>query len=262
MNSTMTETSTTQHSIVPRDQWLAERKTLLAQEKELTRLRDQVARERRALPWVQIEKNYVFDTPQGKRSLAELFEGRRQLMVQHFMFGPGWEQGCPSCSYMADHTAGMQVHLEHRDVTFVAVSRATLPEIERFRRRMGWQFAWVSSNGGDFNYDFHVSFRPQDRVDGTVNYNYGMTEFPAEEAPGISLFYKDGEGRVFHTYSTYGRGVEVMMGTYNMLDLTPKGRDEHDGFYKMDWVRHHDRYESQAVFTPAPEAVSCCGAKA
>lgn len=262
MNSTMTETSTTQHSVVPRDQWLAERKTLLAQEKELTRLRDQVARERRALPWVHIEKNYVFDTPQGKRSLAELFEGRRQLMVQHFMFGPGWEQGCPSCSYMADHTAGMQIHLEHRDVTFVAVSRATLPEIERFRRRMGWQFAWVSSNGSDFNYDFHVSFRPQDRVDGTVNYNYGMTEFPAEEAPGISLFYKDGEGRVFHTYSTYGRGVEVMMGTYNMLDLTPKGRDEQDGFYKMDWVRHHDRYESQAVFTPAPEAASCCSAKA
>ncbi|SDN35290.1 DUF899 domain-containing protein [Polaromonas sp. JS666] len=262
MSTANTETSTVNHAIVPRDQWLAERKTLLAQEKELTRLRDQVARERRALPWVQIEKNYVFDTPQGKRSLADLFEGRRQLMVQHFMFGPGWEQGCPSCSYMADHTAGMQVHLEHRDVTFVAVSRATLPEIERFRRRMGWQFAWVSSNGSDFNYDFHVSFRPQDRVDGIVNYNYGMTEFPAEEAPGISLFYKDGEGRVFHTYSTYGRGVEVMMGTYNMLDLTPKGRDEHDGFYKMDWVRHHDRYESQAVFTPAPEAASCCGAKA
>lgn len=262
MSTANTETSTENHTIVPRDQWLAERKTLLAQEKELTRLRDQVAAERRALPWVHVEKNYVFDTPQGKRSLAELFEGRRQLMVQHFMFGPGWEQGCPSCSYMADHTAGMQIHLEHRDVSFVAVSRATLPEIERFRRRMGWQFAWVSSNGSDFNYDFHVSFRPQDRVDGTVNYNYGMTEFPAEEAPGISLFYKDGEGRVFHTYSTYGRGVEVMMGTYNMLDLTPKGRDEHDGFYKMDWVRHHDRYESQAVFTPAPEAASCCSTKA
>ena len=262
MSTANTETCTENHAVVPRDQWLAERKTLLAQEKELTRLRDQVARERRALPWVQIEKNYVFDTPQGKRSLAELFEGRRQLMVQHFMFGPGWEQGCPSCSYMADHTAGMQVHLEHRDVSFVAVSRATLPEIERFRRRMGWQFAWVSSNGSDFNYDFHVSFRPQDRVDGTVNYNYGMVEFPAEEAPGISLFYKDGEGRVFHTYSTYGRGVEVMMGTYNMLDLTPKGRDENDGFYKMDWVRHHDRYESQAVFTPAPEVDACCSTKA
>ena len=268
MSNTTAQASTANHTVVARDQWLAERKTLLAQEKELTRLRDQVARERRALPWVHVEKNYVFDTPQGKRSLADLFEGRRQLMVQHFMFGPGWEQGCPSCSFMADHTAGMQIHLEHRDVTFVAVSRATLPEIERFRRRMGWKFMWVSSNGSDFNYDFQVSFKPEDRVDGTVNYNYGRVEFPAEEAPGISLFYKDGEGRVFHTYSTYGRGVEVMMGTYNMLDLAPKGRDEHDGFYKMDWVRHHDRYESQASFTPAPEATpaavadSCCSAKA
>jgi predicted dithiol-disulfide oxidoreductase (DUF899 family) len=262
MNSPTIEASTLNHAVVSRDKWLAERKTLLAQEKELTRLRDRIASERRALPWVHVEKNYVFDTPEGKRSLAELFEGRRQLMVQHFMFGPGWEQGCPSCSYMADHTAGMQVHLENRDVTFVAVSRATLPEIECFRRRMGWEFAWVSSNGSDFNYDFHVSFKVEDRVNGTVNYNYGMTEFPAEEAPGISLFYKDSEGRVFHTYSTYGRGVEVMMGTYNMLDLTPKGRDEHDGFYKMDWVRHHDRYASQVAFTPAPEVDSCCSTKA
>ena len=260
--NTATETSTLNHAVVPRDAWLAERKTLLAQEKELTRLRDQVARERRALPWVHVEKNYVFDTAEGKRSLADLFEGRRQLMVQHFMFGPGWEQGCPSCSFMADHTDGMRIHLEHRDITFVAVSRATLPEIERFRRRMGWKFGWVSSNGSDFNYDFHVSFKPEDRVDGTVNYNYGRVEFPAEEAPGISLFYKDGEGRVFHTYSTYGRGVEVMMGTYNMLDLASKGRDEHEGFYKMDWGRHHDRYESQAAFTPAPEVASCCNAKA
>lgn len=260
--NTATETSTLNHAVVPRDAWLAERKTLLAQEKELTRLRDQVARERRALPWVHVGKSYVFDTPEGKRSLSDLFEGRRQLMVQHFMFGPGWEQGCPSCSFMADHTDGMKIHLEHRDISFVAVSRATLPEIERFRRRMGWQFSWVSSNGSDFNYDFHVSFRKEDRVDGTVNYNYGRVEFPAEEAPGISLFYKDGEGRVFHTYSTYGRGVEVMMGTYNMLDLAPRGRDEHDGFYKMDWVRHHDRYEAQAVFTPASEVASCCSAKA
>ena len=238
----MTETSTMNHSVVSRDKWLAERKTLLAQEKELTRLRDRIASERRALPWVHIEKNYVFDTPEGKRSLADLFEGRSQLMVQHFMFGPGWEQGCPSCSFMADHTAGMQIHLEHRDVTFVAVSRATLPEIERFRRRMGWQFSWVSSNGNDFNYDFHVSFKPEERVNGTVHYNYGMVEFPADEAPGISLFYKDDAGQVFHTYSTYGRGVEVMMGTYNMLDLTPKGRDEDHLKFTMEWVRHHDKY--------------------
>jgi predicted dithiol-disulfide oxidoreductase (DUF899 family) len=268
MSTAIAETSTANHPVVSRDTWLAGRKTLLAQEKELTRLRDQIARERRALPWVHVDKNYVFDTPEGKRSLADLFEGRRQLMVQHFMFGPGWEQGCPSCSYMADHTGGMQIHLEHRDVTFVAVSRATLPEIERFRRRMGWQFKWVSSTGNDFNYDFHVSFMPEERVNGMVHYNYGMVEFPAGEAPGISLFYKDGDGEIFHTYSTYGRGVEVMMGTYNMLDLTPMGRAEQDGFYKMDWVRHHDRYEAASPFTPAPIAAPattagapCCGAK-
>jgi predicted dithiol-disulfide oxidoreductase (DUF899 family) len=270
MSTAIAETSTANHPVVSRDTWLAGRKTLLAQEKELTRLRDQIARERRALPWVHVDKNYVFDTPEGQRSLANLFEGRRQLMVQHFMFGPGWEQGCPSCSYMADHTAGMQIHLEQRDVTFVAVSRATLPEIERFRRRMGWQFRWVSSTGNDFNYDFHVSFKPEERVNGRVHYNYGMVEFPAGEAPGISLFYQDGEGEIFHTYSTYGRGVEVMMGTYNMLDLTPMGRAEQDGFYKMDWVRHHDRYEAASPFTPAPvaapaaattAAAPCCGAK-
>ena len=268
MNTASTEPNTANHAVVSRDTWLAGRKTLLAQEKELTRLRDQVARERRALPWVHIDKNYVFDTPEGKRSLADLFEGRRQLMVQHFMFGPGWEQGCPSCSFMADHIDGMKIHLDQRDLSFVAVSRATLPEIERFRRRMGWQFNWVSSSGSDFNYDFHVSFSPEDRVDGTVHYNYGMVEFPAEEAPGISLFYKDGDGQIFHTYSTYGRGVEVMMGAYNLLDLTPQGRAEHDGFYKMDWVRHHDRYGAASAFTPAPVAAaaetasaSCCGAK-
>ncbi|WP_411880480.1 DUF899 domain-containing protein [Polaromonas sp. YR568] len=268
MSIATAETNTANHPVVSRDTWLAERKTLLEQEKELTRLRDQIARERRALPWVHVEKHYVFDTPEGKRSLADLFEGRRQLMVQHFMFGPGWEQGCPSCSYMADHTDGMQIHLQQRDLSFVAVSRATLPEIERFRRRMGWQFRWMSSNGNDFNYDFHVSFKPEERVDGHVNYNYGLVEFPAEEAPGISLFYKDGDGQIFHTYSTYGRGVEVMMGTYNMLDLTPKGRAEQDGFYKMDWVRHHDRYGAASAFTPAPVAAatetagpSCCGTK-
>jgi predicted dithiol-disulfide oxidoreductase (DUF899 family) len=153
---------------------------------------------------------------------------------------------------MADHTDGMKIHLEHRDVTFVAISRATLPEIERFRQRMGWQFKWVSSNGSDFNHDFGVSFTPEEMASGEVPYNYVKQPFPSEEAPGVSVFYKDDAGEVFHAYSTYGRGVEVMMGTYNMLDLTPKGRDEHDGFYKMDWVRHHDRYE------PAPAAGSCC----
>jgi predicted dithiol-disulfide oxidoreductase (DUF899 family) len=262
MNTAIAEGTTVNHPVVSRDRWVAERKTLLAREKELTRLRDQIARERRALPWVRIEKNYVFDTPEGQRTLAELFEGRRQLLVQHFMFGPGWEQGCPSCSFMADHTDGMNVHLAHRDVTLLAVSRGPLADIERFRQRMGWQFKWVSSHGSDFNHDFAVSFTPEDMAKGEVYYNYGMQSFPTEEAPGVSVFYKDDAGNVFHTYSTYGRGVEVMMGAYNLLDLTPKGRDERDVDYKMEWVRHHDRYEPEPLARAAPPVSSCCEAHA
>jgi predicted dithiol-disulfide oxidoreductase (DUF899 family) len=258
MNTRTAEVSTANHPVVSRELWVSERKTLLAREKELTRLRDQIASERRALPWLRIEKNYVFDSPEGRRTLADLFEGRRQLLVQHFMFGPGWEQGCPSCSFMADHSDGMNVHLAHRDVTLLAISRAPLAEIERFRRRMGWQFKWVSSHGNDFNYDFNVSFTPEQRVKGEVYYNWGMTPFPGDEAPGISVFYKDDAGDVHLTYSTYGRGVEVMMGTYNMLDLTPKGRDERDVAYKMEWVRHHDRYEPAPQAPVAAAASSCC----
>ena len=257
MNTAIAETSAADHPVLSHDRWVAERKKLLAREKELTRLRDEIARDRRALPWERIEKNYVFETPEGQRSLADLFDGRRQLLVQHFMFGPGWEQGCPSCSFMADHTDGMNVHLAHRDVTLVAISRAPLAEIQRFRQRMGWQFNWVSSHGSDFNHDFGVSFTPEQRAkgNGEVYYNYGMQAFPAEEAPGISLFYKNDAGEIFHTYSTYGRGVEVMMGTYNLLDLAPKGRDEDDLGHGMEWVRHHDRYEP----APIAKAVgSCC----
>ena len=252
-----TDTGTANHAVVSRDRWIAERKTLLAREKELTHLRDQIARERRALPWERVEKNYVFDTPEGPRTLAELFEGRRQLLVQHFMFAPGWEQGCPSCSFMADHSDGMNVHLAHRDVTFVAVSRATLAEIERFRRRMGWLFKWVSSNANDFNFDFGVSFTPEEKAKNEVTYSYAKQPFESEELPGVSVFYKDDAGDVFHTYSTYRRGVEVMMGTYNLLDLTPKGRDEREG---MEWVRHHDRYEPQPPAKAAATDSSCCGA--
>lgn len=262
MNIAIAELSTVNHSIVSRDRWIAERKTLLAREKELTRLRDQIARERRALPWVRVEKDYVFDTPEGPRTLAELFEGRRQLLVQHFMFAPGWEEGCKSCSYMADHNDGANVHLAQRDVTLLAVSRAPLADIERFRRRMGWQFKWVSSHGSDFNHDFGVSFTPQEMASGKVDYNYGIQPFPHEEAPGISVFYKDDAGDVFHTYSTYGRGVEVMMGTYNLLDLTPKGRDEGRLSYTMEWVRHHDRYQPQPPAKAAPAAGSCCATRA
>jgi len=262
MDTAIADTAPVNHPVVSRDRWIAAREALLAREKALTRLRDRIARERRALPWVRIEKSYLFDTPAGPRTLAELFEGRRQLLVQHFMFAPGWEQGCPSCSFMADHSDGMNVHLAHRDVTLLAVSRAPLAEIERFRQRMGWQFKWVSSHATDFNRDFAVSFAPEDMARGEVHYNYTRQSFPTEEAPGVSVFYKDDAGEVFHTYSTYGRGVEVMMGTYSLLDLTPRGRDERDVGYKMAWVRHHDRYAPTPVAKPAPAVGSCCEAHA
>ncbi len=257
MSTATTKVGTVDHPVVPKDRWLAERKTLLVREKELTRLSDQIARERRALPWVRIEKNYTFDTPDGPRTLADLFDGRRQLMVQHFMFAPGWEQGCKSCSYMADHNDGANVHLAQRDVTLIAVSRAPLADIERFRRRMGWQFKWVSAHGSDFNHDFGVTFTAQERAKGKVCYNFVMQPFPQEEAPGVSVFYRDDAGGVFHTYSRYGRGVEVMMGAYNLLDLTPKGRDEDGLDFTMAWVRHHDRYQPAPVAAPAA-AGSCC----
>lgn len=245
----------TNHPVVSRDAWRAERIALLAREKALTRLRDEVAAERRALPWVRVDRTYTFDTTRGPRTLAELFDDRGQLLVQHFMFPPDWEQGCPSCSYMADHLDGMAAHLKQRDVTPVVVSRTSLAEVQRFRQRLGWQFDWVSSAGSDFNRDFGVTFTPEDRAGGEVDYNHVRQPFPHGEAPGISVFAKDRDGQVFHTYSTYGRGVEVMMGTYALLDLVPKGRDEAPG-QGMHWVRHHDRYEA-APASKAPEG--CCG---
>jgi predicted dithiol-disulfide oxidoreductase (DUF899 family) len=248
----MKNTVALNHPVVSKAMWEEQRLALLAREKQLTHLRDELARERRALPWVRIDKNYVFDTPEGKRSLADLFEGRRQLVVQHFMFTPGNEQGCKSCSYMADHTDGALAHLAQRDITLVAVSRAPLADIERFRHRMGWQFKWVSAGESDFNYDFEVSFTPQDMAKGQVRYNYKQQAFPHPDAPGISVFYKDDAGQVYHTYSSFGRGVETMMHTYNFVDLTPLGRQEDDLSYPMEWVRHHDRYE------PAPAAAACC----
>ncbi|NZA25445.1 DUF899 domain-containing protein [Luteimonas sp. SJ-92] len=252
MNTSTIEHNATRHPVVAREQWLAERLALLAHEKELTRLHDQVARARRALPWVRVEKDYVFDTPQGPRGLADLFAGRRQLLVQHFMFAPGWEEGCKSCSYMADHHDGANLHLAQRDITLIAVSRAPLAELERFRRRMGWRFPWVSSNGTSFNRDFGVTFSAEEVAVGKAPYNYTVQAFPHEEAPGISVFYRDDDGTVFHTYSRYGRGVEAMMGAYPLIDLTPLGRNEDDLSYPMEWVRHHDRY------APAPEAAACC----
>jgi len=259
MTGTRTDPDPATHAVVSRERWLAGRQSLLAREKELTRLHDAVAAERRALPWVRIDKQYVFDTPQGRRTLGDLFDGRRQLLVQHFMFGPGWEEGCPSCSYMADHVDGMTVHLAQRDVTFVAVSRAPLAELERFRARMGWRFRWVSSHGGDFNRDFGVTFTADEMARGAVPYNYAMQPFPHAEAPGISVFRQDDTGAVFHTYSTYGRGVEVMMGTYRLLDLVPQGRGERNADFPMDWVRHHDRYAATAANGAACPPACCHG---
>lgn len=228
--------------VVSRQEWLAARKALLAQEKAFTRQRDEIARARRELPWVKVGKDYLFDAPEGERSLAQLFGARSQLIVYHFMLGPGWEAGCKSCSFLADHFEGSLPHLAARDLSFVAVSRAPLAEIEKFRKRMGWNFPWVSSHGNDFNFDFHVSFRKED-MGKQVEYNYASGKASMEELPGASAFYKDAQGAVFHTYSTYARGLDAMIGAYNWLDIAPRGRDEDKLQFTMAWVRHHDSYE-------------------
>lgn len=261
MNSTK---ETGNRTVASHAEWLAARRAFLAKEKEFTRLRDELSRQRRALPWERVEKPYGFDSTQGKITLAELFDGRSQLVVYHFMFGPGWEAGCPSCSYLADHFDGPAVHLANRDTTLAVVSRAPLAEIEAFKKRMGWKFRWVSSFGGDFNYDYQVSFRPGEKASGKVVYNYAAGEFPSEEAPGLSVFAKDGAGEVFHTYSSYARGLDILVGAYNFLDLVPKGRDEEGLAFSMSWVRHHDRYTAGYCVDPAQGYVqpklagSCC----
>jgi predicted dithiol-disulfide oxidoreductase (DUF899 family) len=233
-----------EHPIVSQEEWLALRRELLRKEKELTRARDRLNAERRELPWVRVKKNYVFDAPEGKVSLMDLFAGRNQLVIYHFMFGPDWKEGCPSCSFTCDHIDGALMHLAARDVTMVMVSRAPLAKIDAFKQRMGWRFKWVSSFHSDFNSDFHVSFTKDEMAQGKVNYNYTLQEFPSEEAPGISVFYKNVRGEIFHTYSTYGRGIEPVVGTYMILDMVPKGRDEDDLGFTMEWVRYHDRYGS------------------
>lgn len=235
-----------QPKIVSPDEWLVARKRLLAKEKEATRLRDELSRERRELPWVKVEKNYVFDSPSGKKTLSDLFQGRSQLVVYHFMFGPGWKDGCPSCSLLSDHMDASLVHLAARDVSLAVVSRAPSAEIEPFKKRMGWHFEWVSSYENDFNWDYHVSFTKEAKESGQIYYNYQMSEFPSDEAPGMSVFAKDEDGTVFHTYSSYGRGGEPFIGVYHFLDLVPKGRDEAGLPWPMAWVRHHDRYEQTA----------------
>jgi predicted dithiol-disulfide oxidoreductase (DUF899 family) len=229
------------HKVVSQAEWLAASRELLAKEKEFTKLRDQLSEKRRELPWVEVTKEYVFDTPEGKKSLAELFGSRSQLIVYHFMFAPGWDEGCPGCSFVSDHFDGSLLHLKPKDVAFVAVSRAPLEEFLPFKERMGWRFDWVSSAGTTFNYDFGVSFHRGDLDAGPVLYNFTEQSLKNDEQPGLSVFVKAADGRIFRTYSTYERGLDPLLGTYNLLDLTPKGRDEAHG---MDWVTHHDKYGS------------------
>ena len=252
------------HEVVSPKEWIESRKDLLRKEKEFTKLRDELSQQRRELPWEKVEKEYVFDGPDGKVTLADLFGGKSQLMVYHFMFGPGWEAGCPSCSYLADHF-GSLVHLGNRDVTLAVISRAPIAQIEAFKKRMGWPFRWMSSFGSDFNRDYHVSFTKEEMASGKVSYNYEMAEFPSEEAPGLSVFYKNDAGEIFHTYSAYARGLDILVGAYNFLDMAPKGRDEDGLAFSMAWVRHHDRYEEGYVVdakaqyvAPKGSGSSCC----
>jgi predicted dithiol-disulfide oxidoreductase (DUF899 family) len=245
------ETSMNPHKVVTRDEWLAARKDLLAKEKALTRAKDAVSAERRRLPMVKVDKSYVFDTPDGARTLTDLFEGRSQLIVYHFMMGPDWAEGCPSCSLLADHIDGSIVHLAQRDVTLAVVARAPMAHIQAFKRRMGWKFTWVSSYRNDFNRDFHVSFTREELAHGHAYYNFAPLGFPAEEAPGLSVFFKNDSGEVFHSYSTYARGGEAVIGVYHLLDLVPKGRDEDGLAFTMSWVRHHDKYDDSYALDPA-----------
>jgi predicted dithiol-disulfide oxidoreductase (DUF899 family) len=230
------------HQIVSRDEWLAARKILLAKEKAFTKQRDALSEERRRLPWVKVDKAYVFEGPTGRETLADLFAGRNQLLVYHFMFGPDWKEGCPSCSFWADNYDGAVVHLSHRDVSLVVVSRAPLEKLESYRKRMGWSFKWVSSYGNDFNRDYHVSFTPEEQK--MAVYNYKAGGFGSSEAPGVSVFSKDADGQIFHTYSCYARGLDMLNGAYHLLDLVPKGRDEQGLSFPMAWVRRHDQYEA------------------
>jgi len=228
------------HTIVSQEEWLEARKILLVKEKEFTRLRDQLSQHRRSLPWVKLEKHYVFAGADGQQSLSDLFAGKSQLIIYHFMFGPDWEESCPSCSFWADNFDGIAIHLAHRDITFMAISNAEYEKLEAYKQRMGWEFNWVSSLHSDFNYDFGVSFTPEEKEKDETFYNYRKQAYFIDELPGVSVFYKDEQGDIYHTYSTYARGLDILNGAYNYIDLSPKGRDEESG---MSWVRRHDQYE-------------------
>lgn len=242
------------HRIVSTEEWLVARRALLAEEKALTRARDEVNRKRLALPWVKVDKTYTFDTPAGRQSLADLFDGRSQLIVYHFMMGPDWEEGCTGCSFVSDGVDGVLPHLQHHDVTYVAISRAPLAKIEAFRHRMGWQFPWVSSFESDFNYDYHVSFTPEEMARGKGFHNFAEEDLYVDEMHGHSVFYKDDNGDIFHTYSVYARGDEPFISTYAHLDIAPKGRNEVNNM--TDWMKLHDRYEDASA-----RACPACAAK-
>ena len=240
--------------IVSKEQWVEARRALLAEEKAWTRERDRLAKKRRALPWVKVEKNYVFESVDGPVALADLFDGRSQLVVYHFMFGPEWDEGCPGCSLLSDQVDGARQHFEHNDVSFVAVSRAPLDKLQTYRQRMGWTFRWVSSGKSDFNFDYHVSFPLGTREQGVI-YNFEKQPDPEiDELPGVSVFYKDDSATIYHTYSTYGRGGEMFLPVYSWLDVVPKGRNETENGNLMDWVRRHDRYEDDGRTQPATAA--------
>jgi predicted dithiol-disulfide oxidoreductase (DUF899 family) len=240
----MTGSGPVEHPVVSREKWLKARIALLKKEKKFSKLGDQLARERRALPWVKLDKTYVFDGPQGPLSMADLFGKRNQLVVYHFMFAPEWNQGCAHCSFWADHFDGISIHLGHRDAAFTAISRAPLAKIEAFKKRMGWMFPWVSSGSNSFNYDYNASFTPEMNQKGTAFFNYRKGNAGASDREGASVFYKDGTGALYHTYSCFARGIDALNGTYHVLELTPKGRDEKGFEGPQDWVRHHDGYES------------------
>ncbi len=234
----------TDHQVVTPEAWVEARKQLLAKEKEFTRLRDQLSQARRDLPWVLVTKQYLFDGAEGKETLAQLFNGHSQLVVYHFMFAPDWEAGCHGCSFWADNFNRIVPHLNQRDVEFVAVSRAPSPKLRAIAKRIGWNFKWLSSSGSDFNYDYNVSFAPEALASGSAIYNYAANKMNMTELPGISVFFKDAEGRVFYTYSCYARGLDMLNTAYHYLDLVPKGRDEGGLPHKMAWVRLRDEYGS------------------
>lgn len=228
------------HAVVSHEKWLSARTAFLAKEKEFTRLRDELSRQRRELPWEAVTKEYVFEGPDGKQTLAELFDGRSQLIAYHFMFDPSWDAGCPHCSFWADNFNPVIVHLNQRDTTMIAISRAPYSKLATYEKRMGWNFKWVSSHGSDFNFDYYVSFTPEQLAKKEAYYNFATQDPGIPEREGTSVFYKDGAGSIFHTYSTYARGLDLQSTAYNYLDLTPKGRDE--GGRSQFWVRRRDEY--------------------